>query len=218
VTILGHPFTVAGLTSGTSAILYSIAFISVDDFARLRGSRNTVSYVWVRAAPGVTPEALGSRIERAIPAVTAQTRQEFAAQERRVVNTMSTDVINIMNLVGFLIGLAVVAITVYTATLSRRAEYGVLKAVGARNTDLYRVVLSQAFLSVALGLVLGVAFTLLLSVIVPTLVVGLFPSVSSGSLLKAGAMALIIAGFSAVLPIKQIAGVDPARVFKGASR
>jgi putative ABC transport system permease protein len=215
VNILGHPFAVAGLTSGTSAVLYSIAFISFDDFARLRGSRNTVSYIWVKAASGVAPEALASRIERAIPDVTAQTRQEFAAQERRVVNNMTTDIFNIMNLIGFLIGLAVVALTVYTATFSRRAEYGVLKAVGARNTYLYRVVLSQAFVSVILGLALGIGFTLLLSAIVPKLVVGLYPSISFGSLLKAGSMALIIATLSALLPIKQIAGLDPARVFKG---
>ncbi len=41
-----------------------------------------------------------------------------------------------MNLVGFLIGLAVMALNVYTATLARRAEYGVLKALGARNGHL----------------------------------------------------------------------------------
>lgn len=216
VTILGHPFRVAGITSGTSAILYSVAFIPLEDFARVRGSRNTVSYVWVKAAPGVASAALATRIERTVPGVTVQTRQEFAAQEQQVVNTMSTDVINIMNLVGLLIGLAVVALTVYTATLARRAEYGVLKALGVQNIQLYRVVLSQALISVALGLALGILFTFLLSALVPNLVAGLVPSISEGSLVKAAGMALVIAGVSAILPITQIAGLDPARVFKGA--
>ena len=38
---------------------------------------------------------------------------------------MSADVISIMNVIGFVVGLAVVALTVYVATLARRREYGV---------------------------------------------------------------------------------------------
>jgi ABC-type antimicrobial peptide transport system permease subunit len=73
----------------------------------------------------------------------------------------------IMNLVGFLIGLAVMSLTVYTATLGRRAEYGMLKALGARNRDLYLTVGVQALVSVALGLAVGLTFTLALAAIIP---------------------------------------------------
>ena len=44
------------------------------------------------------------------------------------------------------------ALTVYTATLARRAEYGVLKALGAHNRQLYGVVLTQALISVGRSL------------------------------------------------------------------
>ncbi|MBM2850081.1 MAG: hypothetical protein HW418_3023, partial [Anaerolineales bacterium] len=152
--------------------------------------------------------------EAGVNKVTAQTRQAFAAQERKVINDMSTDVITIMNLVGFLIGLAVMALTVYTATLARRAEYGVLKALGARNGHLYRAVLAQALISVLLGFALGLAFTLLLAVAVPRLGLNLALEVSGESLLKVGGVSLVIAGLSAVLPVRQIAGLDPAMVFR----
>src|SRR3989304_3463376 len=49
------------------------------------------------------------------------------SQERRVVRDMSTDLMAIMNTVGFLIGLAVMGLTVYTATLLRRGEDGGMK-------------------------------------------------------------------------------------------
>jgi ABC-type lipoprotein release transport system permease subunit len=39
--------------------------------------------------------------------------------------------------------------------------------------------------------------------------------VGAGSLLKVGTMSLIIAALAAVLPIRQIAGLDPATVFRG---
>ncbi len=76
-----------------------------------------------QVVPGEVPEVVARRIEALVHDVTVQTRQEFAAQERKVINDMSTDVITIMNLVGVLIGMAVMALTVYTATLARRSEY-----------------------------------------------------------------------------------------------
>jgi len=39
--------------------------------------------------------------------------------------------------------------------------------------------------------------------------------ISSASLLKVGIVSLVIATLSALLPIRQIAGLDPALVFKG---
>ncbi len=44
------------------------------------------------------------------------------------------------------LGLTVVALTVYMATMSRRGEYGVVKALGGSNFDLYRVVVLPALM------------------------------------------------------------------------
>jgi putative ABC transport system permease protein len=164
------------------------------------------------------PDEVAARIEADVNDVTAQSREAFAAQERKVVRDMSTDVINIMNLVGFMIGLAVMAITVYTATLARRAEYGVLKALGARNGHLDVAVLAQAFYSILLGFALGLVLTLLLSVMIPKLGLNLTLFVNSASLAKVGGVSLIIAGVSAILPVRQIAGLDPVMVFRRGMR
>ena len=83
-----------------------------------------------------------------------------------------------------------------------------LKAIGAGNLHLYRVVLTQATLSVALGLAVALAFTLGLAVVVPLVAPELALAVSLASLTK-------VAGLAAVLPIRQIAGLDPAVVFRG---
>jgi putative ABC transport system permease protein len=144
-----------------------------------------------------------------------QTTSGFAGQERRVVKDMSTDLVTIMNLIGFLIGLAVMALTVYTSTLSRRREYGMLKALGARNAGLYLTVLAQAILSVMLGLLFGLFVTVLLTLLVPIFGSNLVLEVSGASLVKVGSSSLVIAMISAMLPIRQIAGLDPAMVFRG---
>jgi putative ABC transport system permease protein len=160
-------------------------------------------------------EVVAARIQAGVRNVTAQTSADFAGQERRVVKDMSTDVITMMNLIGFLIGLAVMALTVYTATLARRAEYGLLKALGARNRHLYRAVLAQALLSVAFGFAIGLALTLILAAAVPRLGLSMVMEISRLSLLKVGGLSLVIAGIAAILPIRQIAGLDPVMVFRG---
>ncbi|MDP2776611.1 MAG: ABC transporter permease, partial [Anaerolineales bacterium] len=213
VKILGDEFEVTGLSEGTASLVNSIAFISMKDFEEMRGSYNTISFLLVSVSDGESPEVVAARIQAQVRNVTAQTRGEFAAQERQVVGDMSTDLITIMNLIGFLIGLAVMALTVYTSTLSRRREYGMLKALGARSADLYLTVLAQAILSVTLGFLFGLAITLLMTVVIPIFGSNLVLEVSRISLLKVGSISLVIAAISAMLPIRQIAGLDPAIVF-----
>jgi putative ABC transport system permease protein len=215
VEILGEEFEVIGLSEGTVSLVNSVAFTSIDDFEEMRGSYGTMSFLLVKVVEGEAPELVASRIQARVRDVTAQSGNAFAAQERKVVKDMSTDVITIMNLIGFLIGLAVMALTVYTSTLSRRREYGMLKALGARSTDLYQTVLAQAILSVILGFLFGLALTLLLAAVVRALGSNLLLEVSLTSLIKVGSISLVIAGISAIIPIRQIAGLDPAMVFRG---
>lgn len=216
VKILGRDFRLAGLAEGTVTLTNSVAFITMGDFAAVRGGAPVVSYVLVRAAPGEPAPALAQRIEAALPMVTALPREEFSREERSLTRDMMIDVITVMNLVGFLIGLSVLALTVYMATFSRRAEFGVLKAIGAENWHLYGAVVTQAALSVVLGLAIGVAFTLLLARVVPLAAPELTLSVSPASVARVAGLSLVIAALAAVLPIRQIAGLDPAMVFRGA--
>jgi putative ABC transport system permease protein len=221
VEILGQAFTIAGLSEGTASLINSVAFITLADFAALRGEAApnpalaSISFLLVEVSSGNTAAAVSANIETAVNGVTALPQADFSAEERQVVRDMGTDILAIMNLVGFLIGLAVMALTIYTATLARRAEYGVLKALGAKNRHLYTAVLLQAFMSVALGFGLGLALTMLLAFFVPRLNLNLALAVSAASLVKVAGMSLLIAGLAAILPIKQIAGLDPVMVFRG---
>ena len=214
VGVLGGEARIAGLSTGTASLVNSVAFVSFDDFRAMRGNAPVVSYVLVRVGPGESPDSVASRIEAGVPGVTALSREAFSAQERRLVTDMSADVISIMNVVGFVIGLAVVALTVYVATLAHRREYGILKALGARNGMLYRVVMLQAALSVALGFSMALLFTALLAVAISRTGSNLELALSTASIAKVGLFAMVIAGLAAILPIRQVAVVDPAVVFR----
>jgi putative ABC transport system permease protein len=215
IKIMGEEFTLTGLAENMATFTGSIAFISKKDFDRLRGETGAVSFILVKVKAGESPALVAARIEQQIDKVTAEPRPGFADQERKVVQDMSTDIVTIMILIGFVIGLAVMALTVYTATLARRKEYGVLKALGASNAHLYRTVLAQALISVGLGFALGLTITIALSAIVPYLGVSLSLQINGASLVRVGGLSLVIAALSALLPIKQIARLDPALVFRG---
>ena len=214
VTVLGGEATIVGLSAGTASLVNTVAFVSFDDFRAMRIGAPVVSFVLVKAAAGRSAETVAAEVEGRVPGVTAQSREAFAAGERRLVSDMSAEIISIMNVIGFVVGLAVVALTVYIATLARRREYGVLKALGARNRVLYRIVLAQAMLSVVLGFVIGLAFTESLAFLVAKTDLNLELAVTAASLIKVGLFALVIAGLAAILPIRQVAGLDPAMVFR----
>ena len=214
VRILGSDFRIAGLAEGLASTLSSLAFIRLDDFDRLIGSTATTSYVLVRLAPGASADEVAARIEADVPNVTASSTALFADQERKVVRDMSTEIAVIMNLAGVLIGLAVMALSVYTATVSRLPEFGLLRALGAARRHCYGVVLGQAALTVALAFALGLAFTYAAALVAPLVDPLLYMQVTWSSVVKAGAISLLVAGIAAIAPIAQIAGVDPAIVFR----
>ena len=214
VEVLGGEARIVGLSRGTASLVNSVAFVSFDDFRAMRGDAPVVSFVLVKVASGAEPEVVASDIERLVPGVTAQSRSNFVGQERRIVTDMSADVISIMSVVGFVVALAVVALTIYIATLARRRDYGVLKALGARNRVLYRAVLVQAAISVAVGFAIGTAFTALLAFAIGRTDLNLELAITAASLGKVGLFAVVIAGLAAILPIRQVGGVDPAIVFR----
>jgi ABC-type antimicrobial peptide transport system permease subunit len=66
-----------------------------------------------------------------------------------------------------------------------------------------------------MGLLVGLLFTLALAQIMPRLSSNLGLLIRPEALGKAALAAILFAGSSALLPIRQIRGLDPALVFRG---
>jgi ABC-type antimicrobial peptide transport system permease subunit len=214
VNVLGLTFEVVGLAQGTTSIINSVAFINIDDFFQQRGTDQVISYLLVQVEEGQQSAAVAARVEIEVEGVTALPRDIFSSEEGSIIQDMGADVITIMNLVGFLIGLAVTGLTTYVAILSRKSEYGMLKALGARNLHLYSAVMWQALISIFLGLIIAVGLTFVLQLTVPLFVPEMELVISLNSFMKISLAAVGIAVVSAVIPIWQIAGLDPAMVFR----
>jgi putative ABC transport system permease protein len=214
VEIMGHTFTIVGLTHGLTNIVNSVSFIRLQDFQRLRPGE-AISYALLDVAPEASPAQVAAAINSRNPDVLALPVNSFSREERQIIKDMSVEILNIMNLSGFLIGLAVTALTLYTSTLRKRREYGVLKAIGAKNRHLYSVVAAQAGLSLALGFVAAIALVWLLGQIVPLVVPGMGLALTQSGVIRVLVSALVIGVAAALTPAWQLSRLDPAQVFRG---
>lgn len=214
VVTLGERFVVSGLATGGTSIANTTVFVRSEDFALLRG--DAFAYVLVGGRPGVSSAALAERLGAALPDLTVQTKRGFAAQEAELVRDMAADIMTIMSIVGFLIALAVVALTLFTLTLSKLHEYGVIKAIGASSGRLAATIVSQAALSVAIGLGVALVLAVLIGAAVGAYAPNLTVVLTPASLGRTAVGAFTVGGTAALLPLWRAARVDPATAFRSA--
>lgn len=212
VTVLGQQFRVSGLSTNGTNIVNTTVFVPTDDFVRLRGP--SYAYVLAGADAGTSAEELARRVASALPETTVQTRAEFVREEAGIVRDMAADVMAIMSVIGFLIALAVVGLTLFTATLGKLREYGVVKALGAGTGRLAATVAAQAAWSVALGLVVALVLSAGVGAAIGALTPNVEVLIETGAVLRTGLGALVIGGIAALLPLRRVARVDPATAFR----
>lgn len=214
ITTLGRSFKIRGLTKDTVNIVNSIAFIRFDDFERARTIRGVVSYALVTVEKGQRTQTVVKRIRQKVKGVTVLAKDRFAASEQKAISDMSIDLMRLMNSVAFLIGLAALGLSVYTVTLSKIRDYGILKALGSKNQRLMGIVFEQAIISVAIGFVISIVLAFLLSFGLGVLKSNILIVIELQSVFKVLIAASVISIVAASIPILRIWRVDPQEVFR----
>jgi putative ABC transport system permease protein len=207
--LLGERVRVVGVSAHTWGFMGGYIFVA----RSLLGSRlhlgQGASFVLVTPRPGTNESALIRRLS-AEPGVHALPKAAFAANDRRIWLPPFQLIIRLMVLIASVVGALVVGLVVYTATLERRREYAVLKAVGGRNPVLYRTVMLQALVAASAGVLLGAALAAgagrVIRAMRPEYQIVLQPT----ELLVALAAGLVMAALGALLPARALAGVAPA--------
>lgn len=106
-----------------------------------------------------------------------------------------------------------VGLTAHMSVLARLKEFGVLKAIGAANRVLFTMVIIESLFSVVFGFGLGFLISRLAAWLIMEGAPQFSIIVGFNSLVKAGAMAVVISLLAAILPVRRVAALDPARVF-----
>jgi putative ABC transport system permease protein len=176
--------------------------------------RRLLSFVLVKAKAGEDPAALCRRIEGRT-GTRALTQGQFIRMTYEYYLKYTGIPINfgISVALGFLVGTVIAGQTFYNFTLDNLRHFGALKAMGAGNGMLLRMIVLQAVLVGAIGYGLGVGLASAFGMLAKDSELA-FRLPWQLLLISAGAVALICV-FSALISIRKVIALEPAIVFKG---
>ena len=210
----GTGLRIVGLSRGTAAWMTPIAFATRATLNALNQQPRTASFFLVRPDPGVPAAALAARIDRVVPGVSALTREEAAANDRRLYTGAFNGPLLAMVAIAFAVAILVIGLTVYGSTSERGREYATLKAIGLRNGPLLRLAGGQAaalaLAGTAVGAVLALAAVRVASSLAPKYLIVV--TGRSAALVTVAALAMAL--LAALLPARYLARLDPASAFR----
>jgi putative ABC transport system permease protein len=215
VRITDRDFTIVGLSRETFSMANSIIFITRPDLEDIMTSLDIVSFMLVRATPGVSAAELAANIERLVDDVSALSRAEFIENDRRLAMQMGVETIALMTLIGGALAVLLVAFTVYSQVARQRAELAIAKALGAGNRALYATVAAQAAVIAIASLVLAVLLAVTTMPLIAAAVPQLTLELTGASVMRVTVVGIGVALLAALLPARQIARVDPLSAFHG---
>lgn len=217
VEIRGYRAKVVGFTRGIRSFTTSppvfTSFKNAQNFFGL--PEDQTLYLVVKAKQSVDLQALKQKLKLSVADVDVHTRDEWTSKQRNywMFGTGAGITVLIAAFLGLLVGVVVVAQTIYAATVDHIREYGTLKAMGASNFYLYKVIITQAFLSGLIGYFIGMSIALFVSYIsLKGTTAIILPKELIGGLFV---LTILMCIGASVISINKVTRIDPAMVFKG---
>ena len=211
--VLGEPHQIVGISSGGNMFLLQYSFFSYEEASKTLVPQGLVNFFLVHTEEGKAQPVMAAINERRMGAE-ALLASSVIKNNKEIIEKSFLPIIFILTVIGFFIGSAVVAITIYSATIERAREYGIIKALGAPSSFLYSAVFQQSLISGALGYLVGVGLMYLISwaveLYIPQFVTDVSWAEMTGTAMAVGCMCVV----ASYLPISRINRIDPAVVFK----
>ena len=210
----GHPFRLVGLSRGTNAVLTQLAFIPIDDARELLGFREVASFLLVRGDSGTARDTLVRRLEGRVAHTSVFAQPVFAENNMQELRGGLLPILATVAVLGGVVALSVLTLLLYGAILERREAYALLKALGAADGYLARLILAQSLAAVAGGVLFGVLAYLGAAPITRQVVPEMVLSLSPWSLTGVAAAALLLGALGALVPLLRVARIYPAELFR----
>jgi putative ABC transport system permease protein len=216
--INGHRAKVVGMTRGIVGFTTNPYVFTTLDRARRKYATGVppgfCSYFLVKAKPGVSHEELCQRIRERVPQLDAHDRHNYSLMCMKywLLRTGIGISFGLAALLGLLVGLAVVAQTLYSAVSERTREFATLKAMGASDMGVGYFLVVQAMGNAIIGSWFGLIASLFLGRFIdtPRAPVDLTWAVAVVSVI----VVTIVCLCAAWLPYWRIRCIDPAGVLR----
>jgi putative ABC transport system permease protein len=144
-----------GFASFLGTPLVFSGYIDAHRFLRLE--RTQASFILLHVAPGHDPAAVRDGLRSRLTDVDVWTTSDLSWRSRRfwLIQTGAGAALTLAAILGFCIGLVLVAQTIYSITAENIEEYATMKAMGASDRDVQTVVLVQSVICGVLGGIVG---------------------------------------------------------------
>ncbi len=176
--------------------------------------RKPLTYILAKTEPGKNPEEIASRIESQT-GLGAKTSEQFSWMTINYFLKYTGIPINfgITTILGFLVGTAIAGQTFYNFTIENLKQFGSLKAMGASNIKIVRMILLQATVVGLLGYGLGVGLAAWFGQVNKNTELAFF---TPWQLLPiTGAAIVLICVLASILCVRRVVVLEPAVVFRG---
>jgi putative ABC transport system permease protein len=217
VEINNHRARVVGFTKDVRSFTTNprifTSFKNAQNYGRI--AEDQTSYLLVKAAAGVDPQQLKREITARLEDVEVYTTPEFSRKTQMywMFSTGAGVGILVAAAMGLLVGVVIVAQTIYATTIDHLREFGTLKAMGASNGYIYRVIIKQAAISAFIGYALGMAVSLAVVNLSKNGGAAIKLPIEIGVLMFLLTLAMCIG--ASMVSINKVTRIDPAMVFKG---
>ena len=178
--------------------------------------RNQMSFVLVKAAPGVAPAVLAERIARDTGLV-ALTGEAWAWRTMKYYLQNTGIPVNFGITIGIalVVGIVVMGQTFYLFTIENLKQFGAMKAIGVSDRTLVGMILLQAMTVGAIGYSIGMgicaAFFEITRNNIPTRGLVVLPEAFIGVAIVVGLIVIV----ASLLSIRRVLVLEPAVVFRG---
>jgi len=211
-------WTVIAKSSGGDFVATQTVFVSHDVAREALQMGTATTFIVIRLEPGIDAVEVANDLESRREELVVYTREEFAANTRERILSNVLPILFVVLLLAFIVGLAVAGLTIYTATVEKAREYGILKAVGFKNGYLFRAVLEQSLVTGILGFAIGVGLTLVVSLFASDLVPQFVTYTRPMDVLFIAASTLVMSAIAAYIPVRRLASIDHVAAFKASRR
>ncbi len=206
---------VGALTEGIrSFTTLPYVFTSITNARRLvDAGRDQATYQLVKIADGANIETVRADIAKRLPDTEVLTHAEFRDRSLNywMFNTAAGAALIAGAVLGVIVGVVIVAQTLYSSTKDHLNEFATLRALGASASYIHAVILIQAVLSAIIGYIIGFTLTMLIinATRNSTLNIVMTPQLAFALFLLTLGMCV----FAAISAIFKVTRIDPAGVF-----
>ncbi len=207
-------FRVVGIARGGNAIVTQFAWINLADAEQLIVEPGLVNYFLLSTSTVAEAPAVVDRIRAEIPSVKALTAEAFADNNTADLREGFLPIVWVLVIIAFFIGTAIIGLTIYTATIEKQREYGVLKAIGLSNRRLLSVIIQQSLAAGAIGFVVGVGLTAVVRILFEWLLPSFVTTLRPVDVAFVAVAALFMSLLASLVPARPLVRLDPASVFR----